>query len=147
MPREKFLQPPSKFEDQEEEPDVEDDESFNPDEIDTPYDPYVDPNFEVSGTPYIPDSAEPTQLWHHRGGNFGNGTKGFHRNGTHGHHRNGTHHHDKKGKSARYGGGKGKHQKDSESKMDKFMKPNNPYRDWLDKLPYMDKDVARAQAQ
>lgn len=37
--------------------------------------------------------------------------------------------------------------KHREAHKDNWKKRRDPYKEWLDKLPYMDKEVARAQAQ
>lgn len=100
--------------------------------------PVHEPDFEVSGTPYIPDAIpviNQTELHH-----------GHHRPGPP-HHR-GFEHGNKDdydrlddGKSPRHG----RHQ-EKKSSM-KGWKKADPYKDWLDSLPYTDQSVARAQAQ
>jgi hypothetical protein len=97
----------------------EDDEDF---EYDQP---------EWDGPSWDASSANATELFHHHGGHHGPPGPG--------------HRQRDDSDDSEYEGREGHHQKSS--KRHSWKQRRNPYKDWLDRLPFMDKEVARAQAK
>lgn len=99
-----------------------------------------DDDYEFNGTPFVVNEANITDLWGHHG--------------YMGHH--GGHHGPPQGEHSmqHHGPPNGEHpmhhnqhdQEHRQSHKDDWKKKRDPYKEWLDKLPYMSKDVARGQA-
>lgn len=89
---------------------------------------YNDDDIEFTGNPYIAN-ANSTEFW------------GHHHHGEH--HKGGHHHGSSMGKHSH-------HDSDKEhraSHKDNWKKKRDPYKEWLNKLPYMHKNQARIQAE